>query len=296
MTSQGMASKPVRYVIFFVPRSGSTLLCNLLENAGYGGAYGHADYLVRRYERLRLSTQYRPVLESLDWEKKDLKMFFKEVFKSTENRRGVQGFKVFSKDLAGLTEIIAQHSRYRNIDSHTIVRYFPRSVKYVYLRRKNRVRQAISHARALKGKRWCHHSQKHSRTKPSLDLKDVLDAYADVRLVERETVRLLRRNRIRPLRLTFEELRKDKKATVLKVVRHLGFNPRDVTVKEDLKRQSDSYSDRLYRRYAVIIPLRWRWMRLWEVLFAWSARLKERSPAYASAVRLVKRVFGVRPR
>lgn len=296
MIASRMTSNPVRYVMFFVPRSGSTLLCNLLENAGYGGAYdGDRQDVIGRYERLRVARQYARELERIDWEEKDLGCFFRGVFASTENHRGVQGFKVFFRDLELLASIISKSSRYRRVNAYNLVGYFPRGVNYVYLRRRNRVRQAISHARALKERRWCRATQV-PREKPPIGLSDVLGAYANIRLIERETARLLRRNGIRPLRLTFEELMKDKKAAVLKVVRHLGFRPRDVPLKEDLKKQSDSYSDRLYRCYSLIIPLRWRWMRLWEVLFAWSARLKDRSPAYASTVRFVKRLFGVRPR
>src|SRR6056297_597731 len=150
--------EPTRYVIFFSPRSGSTLLCNLLENSGFGAYFDSSSkekIITKRYEAFGKNLSGNPGfgayfnpsskekkaiisnLEKINWNKTDLSDFLLKIFKASENPKEIQGFKTISFYLDNLVKIIKRYKRYKNVNVYNILSYFPPNVKYIICYRKN---------------------------------------------------------------------------------------------------------------------------------------------------------------
>src|ERR1700721_3947051 len=139
----GEAHSVVRsYLICATPRTGSYLLCDALRSTGMAG--NPTEYFSYSYEK-----HWSQV-----WGAKDLDSYLRHVLDSTTTPNGIFGvkshpwqFDYFVRKLAGRAPVLYAER------PAILAKWFP-DLKYVWLKRRNKLRQAISYAKCLQTNVW----------------------------------------------------------------------------------------------------------------------------------------------
>jgi trehalose 2-sulfotransferase len=228
----------IYYIICTTSRSGSNLLCNLLENTGIAGK--------NISERC-----YRNILESIDWEKKDLKKFFEEMFE--ESRKGnVSGFKIMWAHIECIIEVISRSKRYKNISVYDIPKFLPKDIKYIWLVRKNKIRQAISFDKCKQGKIFKIKKDSKIRQKeyPIFRIENIIHGQVSLMNDDLQWEKFFKKNKIKPLKREYEEFSINFKETIITILKYLGITiPKKLIVKTDLLKQSNNMTEEWINKY-----------------------------------------------
>src|ERR1700730_322607 len=127
------------YIICTLPRSGSTGLADLLCQTGIAG-------VPREY----LSRPERFVADS----RVGYESFFPHLLKIGSTANGIFGAKIFWFQIAQLAEMLARTPPYSRLSfDDALNQLFPR-LSYIWLRRRDKLRQAISYYRASETNIW----------------------------------------------------------------------------------------------------------------------------------------------
>jgi trehalose 2-sulfotransferase len=235
--------RPTRtYLICTTPRSGSTLLCRYLTQTGRAGVPNEwfletsLPGLYRRHGAADFATYFDSVLER----------------ESTSN--GVFGAKlmgapdVFARFLERIAELPAAHRA--EAAWERVAAVFP-DVRYVWLTRRDKVRQAISLHRALRSGIWQSTQPEAEAAEPSeLELAGIDDCVTDLVSWEAAWEEYFAAAGIRPLSLVYEDLVRDPGAAVRSVLAHLGVDAGDWAPAEpDRQRLADDLSERWLQAY-----------------------------------------------
>lgn len=125
-----------KYLICRTPRVGSYLLASLLENAGITG---------QTYPREML-THKRIDSEGIVWNAEKVRKFIEKIFELRSTLGGGAGFNI---GWDNLEYIVLKMGRNEKVTVRDIPLLFPPDVKYIYLTRKDEVRQAISYIKMV---------------------------------------------------------------------------------------------------------------------------------------------------
>ncbi len=230
----------IRYVICSMPRSGGSLLFSLLKNTGIAGRGCGEEFEQRRIDRM-----------DLDWNKKDLGKFIKEILDSGGTPNGVSGFKLHWPHLENLVSAVHRVKRYRGVSVWNATSYFPR-MKYIYLVRNDKVRQAVSAIKVSQTGLWRlkKGQEKTSLRVPSFHFWRIFSAVAEFRRQERAWEKFFLKNGISPLKIEYEEYTEDYRSTVVRILDYLGVPPPEqLVIETDLVKQSDSLSEEWVEQY-----------------------------------------------
>ena len=243
---------PLRTILICThPRSGSTLLGEALYFAGGLGCpleYFHAGF--------------RPALAAR-WDSEGLSDYGRAVHRWRTDASGTLSVKLFWRDVVELAGELQPgrfddlHQRppeatspdmYREI-AGLLAPLFP-AAGYIHLRRRDRVRQAVSAAAAVQTGIWRQIPQMGERTEataPSFDFATIerLIAYAD--FCHRHWRGFFAAIGAVPHGLAYEDLTRDHDATVRAVLDHLGSTAAVPPVR--MKRQSDARNETLVLRF-----------------------------------------------
>jgi LPS sulfotransferase NodH len=190
------------YFVCATPRSGSWFLCGLLASTGVAG---------RPHEWFWRDT--RASLERA-WGVRDKREYLELVLAAGTTSNGVFGAKVMFGLLPGLEP-------------------FPRP-RFVWMRRRDRLAQAASFARAVQTGHW-HHWDPPARAEPEArpDMVEALRAELDE--LEAGWERWFAERGVEPLEVAYEELAADPAAETRRVLAFLGLpldvEPRPLTVR-----------------------------------------------------------------
>ena len=243
---------PETYVVASTPRTGSTLLCRLLWDLDCVGA--PKEYLnpmqMRDWEvRMGDSAAWRffcaclrgpavGLLGQREWKPEELRRYVERIRQRRTSAGGFFGIKIhrhhfekfFGEGKISLEETLA-----------------PR--QWIFLRRMDRVAQAVSWSRALQSGRWASH-QKFAfpvvyRRRQIGKLIEQIEAQ------EAAWERYFQARQIEPLRLRYEDLVEDRAAVLRLVLEYLGAaKASGITVPElDFERQSDDLNRLWIERY-----------------------------------------------
>jgi trehalose 2-sulfotransferase len=222
----GEAKTAVRYLVCALPRSGSSLLCELLFNTGRAGAPG--EYfdaaMMKRYRRR--------------WETESFDDYLRALLAKKTGPNGVFGFKAHWFQLA------------ETFPGSSVEAAFP-ALRYVYITREDTLRQAISWARAIQTHRWASDQPVH------VELQEVFRPAQIDRLMEgiaereRRWEAFFSERGATPLRVTYEELTASPQETVGTVLAYLGVEDADQAQVGDptLRRQADAITEDWVSRY-----------------------------------------------
>jgi LPS sulfotransferase NodH len=257
------------YLVCATARSGSTLLCRALASTGVAGVpleFFEArrttgrppspfDYLgdvpgvdpspllaaglpdVPDYSDLRGVADYRDHLRA--------------VLRRGTTANGVFGAKLMWMQVGELTALAQSVPELRGASTRELFDALFPSLIYVWVRRSDSVRQAISLWRALQTQSWRSGGEE---PKPACELRYDFRAIHHLRQVlerdDRAWAAYFERERLRPVELEFEQVASAPDHAVARVLEALGLDHRDGHPPcTSTQRQSDTLSDAWARRY-----------------------------------------------
>jgi len=218
------AEPRLSYIVCALPRSGSSLLCDVLANTELAGA--PAEYfepnVMRDFSKAWGTQTFDEYLEAL------------LVKKTSPN--GVFGVKALYPQL---------HDAFQGRDIHAV---FP-GLRFVYVTRADHLRQAVSFARAMQTDKWADHHPART-TDIAFDADQVKELLDWIEREERLWEGFFDHERSAPLRLIYEEFTSSLDTSVARVLDFLGIEaPMDLRLEPTLTKQADDVSERWVRRY-----------------------------------------------
>lgn len=213
------------YIVFSTPRCGSSLICEALCNTGLAGA--PTEYFD---ENTRLEFCRR-------WQADSWDDYLTALLKKKTGPNGVFGCKAHF------------HQFEIAFGTEQIPPVFP-NLKFIWLTRQDKVRQAVSYARAIQTDQWSSQSASNNNS-PVFDYQQIERLQKQT---EREEMRLedfLKKHSISPLKLVYEQITTDPFSAAVKCLEYLevvipesqSFSPITLT------KQSDELSEDWIKRY-----------------------------------------------
>ncbi len=222
---QGSPDPHVSYIVCSLPRSGSSLLCDVLAGTELAGA--PTEY----FDRNQMEAF------SHEWETAGLEEYMRELRARKTSPNGVFGLKAHFHQLR---DVLGE----RDLDAE-----LP-GLRLVYIRRRDHVKQAVSWARAIQTGQW---ASDHSAgaTEPRFDATAVRELIERIEREEGQWEELFALRGQEPLRFEYEDLARSPDAAARRVLTFIGADvPRDFAVPPPtIARQADGLSEEWVRRY-----------------------------------------------
>jgi LPS sulfotransferase NodH len=267
----------VPYVICATQRSGSSLLCDLLVSTGVAGlASAAAGASPRFHEPLHPS-----YLDSTNWEATavDPRRFFAERFARDATANGVAGFKLMASQWEALVRRLRRQPRFDRLTFDDLAAMLPATVRYVHIRRRDRIRQAVSLARAAHSRgEWRRlEGDPTGAPRPRLSVSRIARAEQALNRGERLWTAYFSTRGIAPLIVEYEALAATPQLQVSRVLEFLGVSPALARPPASrYRRLADDFTDLWVARYR-------RWRRL--ALMIWSPGVCRAASALSRARR-----------
>jgi trehalose 2-sulfotransferase len=230
----------ISYFICTLPRSGSWLLSESLEQTRIAGR--PREYFEPKLFEKESEATYPAALA--------------RIIRAGMTDNGVFGVKFHWYQFEYAPRVLAP-DRYAKVPVPCIMaQQFP-NLRYVWLTRRDKVRQAVSYFRASKTGQWWKiagvNADSDALAAPEFDFDRI--RYLEQLVVNHETKwqRYFEEHDIDPLVLVYEEFADNHVAAVLEVLNHLGvLCPRRLNTMPRLLRQADSLTDELVERYIAL--------------------------------------------
>jgi LPS sulfotransferase NodH len=226
---------PKCYIIASVQRSGTHLLCTLLRSTGVAGLPAE-HFLAKTGE----TWEGR-------WNSPSRMQYVRRVLQDNTTANGVFGTVVMWSYFDRMLQMLRDIPKYNALDGANLLASVLRQPKYVWLRRRNRVEQAVSWAIACQTGLWAQKAGEKPRplaALPKFDFK-VVDEWCN-RIAEHNAAweNYFRENRIEPLTLFYEDLVANNRATVERILEFLDLpQPAEIKiVRSGLEKQADTLS------------------------------------------------------
>lgn len=238
---------PLRsYIICALPRTGSNLLCLGLRSTGVAG--NPAEYFLHLHQ----DKGPLPSLKLLS-----VNPFNGMMYEKGSSKNGVFGISVMREGFAAAMKFYRSDRQFSGLgEMETLREVFP-NPRFIYITRRDKVRQAVSMAKALKT--GCFTSIEEDAEKSAgryrydLDYDERSIAYYWRLFLEQEEEweAFFRRNHLSPFRLVYEEFADDQERYLREVLRFLDIeypedSPLDVSA---LRRQTDEISEQWVERF-----------------------------------------------
>ncbi len=237
------------YIICATPRSGTTLLCDLLADTGVAG---RPDSFFR-YQSIRWWAKYLNVSVA-DWTSE---YAFDQSYLTAVHQEGVGGTQVFgmrlmweqvdnlSKRLGALySGLSGDSARFRAAFGPTC---------FVHLSREDKVAQAISRIKAEQTGLWHVDADGNERERvkpghaPVYDARAVSEQVTEYEKHDTAWTHWFIQQKIQPVNITYEALSSNPQATLAIVLHALGLDP---TIAETVKLRIMKLADRESREWA----------------------------------------------
>lgn len=257
-------------IICTTPRCGSWLLADQLLQTGLVGRpeeYFRLDWYERflatgevRFRHMKSHRNFNGEAESIREEagvgqSRSFPNFISAVRRVGTTRNGVFAVKIHWRQLARTLPSLRAHCSTRpTSDSALLEAWFP-NAHYVFLRRADKVRQAISFHRALRTGVWWSFPDKKSRANQpeGIDMSDVDRLRRELEEQEAQWERFLAQSSQPKLELWYEQLARQPRETTARALRFLNLEPTRANrlPAPRLQRQADSQTKRLVFDYWV---------------------------------------------
>lgn len=222
------------YVIASVQRSGTHLLCTLLRNTGVAGLPAE-HFLAKPGETWERR-----------WKSPSRMQYVQRVLRHNTTPNDVFGTVVMWSYFDRMLQMLRDIPKYRALDPADLMASVLQEPKYVWLRRRNRVEQAVSWAIACQTGVWARKAGEKPRPRdiPRFDFK-VIDEWCNrIENHNAAWANYFRENGIEPLTLFYEDLVANNRATVERVLEFLRvpLPPRMQIVPSGWEKQADELS------------------------------------------------------
>ena len=242
------------YIICTSPRSGSTLLCQLLTNtnvAGVPNSYFHKPSLTNWMEVHGIAPN------SLGNRSETLEAVLKKAHKTGTAETGVFGLRLQGGSLNYFMGQLKLLHPEQNSDVDRLNATFGETA-FIFLSRKNKLEQAISCVKAMQTGLWykAENGTEFERLAPPqppyFDAKAIRQHLAEFEEDDQRWEHWFTKESIQPLRLSYEDLADDPSITLSKVLEVLGLKTSSTNaIKVPLAKMADELSKEwaaLYRQ------------------------------------------------
>lgn len=214
------------YLVCSIPRSGSSLLCELLGNTGLAGApaeFFHPDKMAALQRR---------------WGVDELGGYLRELLARKTSPNGVFGTK-------------AHWGQYQPLFGESDPRMLLPALRVVFITRRDRLRQAVSWVRALQTLKWVTDVGPRVERPEVFDHEHITQKLGRIDREEDVWESLFDRHGIEPHRVVYEDFVSAQTETVRAVLEALGVDlPADLHLPPPvLDRQADERSEEWVERY-----------------------------------------------
>ncbi len=212
------------YVVAATPRSGSTFLCRELWATGLMGA--PLEYFNARSELLQMAARIQPT---------HLAQYVHRLFRLRTSPNGVFGFK-------------AGFDSFRLLFRGGLLPLFPK-LRFIYIERGDRVAQAVSYAKAQQTGQY--RAWTAPRRAPVYDYEQVRFRLGIVEQDIKGWTALFERNRLNPIKVTYESLTENPRAVTDKILRSFGLarDPARELALPPIERQADAVNQEWIERF-----------------------------------------------
>ncbi len=232
----------ITYLVCATPRSGSALLCDGLWNtkiAGQPDEYFNPDYL-----------------DKIGIPNGDLSAHCRKIFELGLGSNGVSGVKAMWWALEEFVNRVQKNNKqYKDVTVWRLKKYFP-PLKYVWITRINKRRQAISFSRMIQTgvSRKLKEDLSGNDRIPVFDFQQIDNLAKELTRADAHWRQFFKKHNIEPLKIVYEDFIHRYDETLLTVLKFLGVPiPEKFVIPEcRLVRQSDAQSEDWLRKYSDI--------------------------------------------
>jgi LPS sulfotransferase NodH len=184
------------YIIASVQRSGTHLLCSILRSTGIAG-WPEEHFLSKPGE---------------PWEKRwgtpSRVAFLQHVLRQNTGSNGVFGTVVMWSYFERMLQMLQEIPGYENLNGASLLSAVFREPKYVWMRRRNHVEQAVSWAIACQTGVWTQKAEDKSQPRaiPKFDFKAIDEWCKRIAAHDEAWANYFRENQIEPLVLFYEDV------------------------------------------------------------------------------------------
>ena len=201
----------ISYIIASVQRSGTHLLCSILQGIDIAGSPTE-HFLSKRGET---------------WEKRwgapSRMAYLQQVLRQKTTANGVFGTVLMWSYFERMLQMLQEIREYKNLNGVQLLAAVFNKPKYIWMRRRNRVEQAVSWAIACQTGVWTQKAEEKSQpcAIPKFDFK-VIDEWCNrIAAHDEGWANYFRENRIEPLILFYEDVVASHRAAVERVLEFL---------------------------------------------------------------------------
>ena len=206
--------KPViSYIIASVQRSGTHLLCSILESTGRVGTPGE-HFLSKPGETWEKR-----------WEASSRIGYIEQVLRKNTGANGVFGTVIMRSYFDRILELLREIPPYKALEEAQLLAAVFFQPKYIWMRRRNHVEQAVSWAIACQTGVWTQKSEEKSQPNatPKFDFK-VIDEWCNrIEAHNKGWESYFHQNKIEPLVIFYEDVVASHRTTVERILKFLGL-------------------------------------------------------------------------
>jgi len=227
------------YIICATERTGSTVFCDLLSQTGLAG---------------RPDEHFNDLLHFMvDNGNIDYYGFIRALIVNTMTPNRIFGTKMHRFMYRRFEKTMKKVVGDEKLKSKALIRSILPEPKYIYLIRRDRVRQGISLWKGHKTDLW-HVSDNNNLGEKKEPEYDFFEISKDIRIIERQHsswCKFFRKNRIRPLVVEYEDMINDFNGTCVKVLDYIGVSLPDnfVIPTPFSKKMANAFTEKCYQRF-----------------------------------------------
>lgn len=234
------------YTIFFSQRNGSSLLCEALKSTGVAGNPGELFHIS---ENQSLKQHYNA---------KNYEELRDKIWQAGSNESGVHGIKVNAPKPQN-DSIINELKNISGIQKQNPSNYevweniFPNN-KYIFLTRRNKVRQAVSWWKAIVSTEW--HRKTGEKAIYNDVIRDKYDFDALTHLLKETVFReckiqdFFKEGNLTPLTIVYEDFINNYESTIKKVIEFIGIEKSNYSIAPPYyEKLADDLSDEWVERF-----------------------------------------------
>ena len=231
---------PISYLICTTPRSGSTLLCEALSNTGLAG---HPDEFFGPMHVARWTRQ---------WQTTSRQQYLQKVREQGSGPNGVWGAKIMRLYWQDFLGFLGRDPASTGLSESAFLNNLFPNLKYIFLIRRHKVRQAVSWLKFIQGAAWYWEQDEPQQLDNLTFQPEEIDRFLlQTTLHESAWLEFFARAGVQPFLVVYEDFVARYEETALDILDFLGVDrPKVVNFgKRRLRKQADALSDQWTELY-----------------------------------------------
>jgi trehalose 2-sulfotransferase len=232
-------STRLSYLVCATPRSGSSFLCEVLSSTGVAGRPD--DYF------------WNPPFWFAQWGVTDFPSFAERLFREGATANGVFGSKLMQDQVGDVVSQFATLLGLGDIGPQRVLAAAFPNLHYIWLTRRDKVRQGMSYYRAMETKVWRSTDvSKVAQVEPTFSFEAIRSLVQLCTWEDQAWRDYFQQHAIESCKVVYEDLLESPAAVVRRVLSYLALQAPDPLFKEGAwrhQRQSDATSEEWLARY-----------------------------------------------